>query len=207
LQQQRQQAQRRDHHHRVIQGSMTLNSTVGQDSTDLSDPSATASVDGHTCADTDGYDDIESGLQVSVTNESGTVIGAGAFGDGNITGSACVFQFTINNVPPANPVTSQSAWWRLFHQHDDSLIHVGCHLDDGSFVSGWLLSYAADYEESGDRELTLSAPVFFRPAGAPDGVNLDGVGAVAVSARRIVSLLVSYVDDQQATSRPTGGPD
>jgi hypothetical protein len=97
--------------------------------------------------------------------------------------------------PPTNSVTFQSAWWRLFHQHEDSLVHVGCHLDDGSFVSGWLLSYAADYDETGDRELTLSAPVFFRPAGAADGANLDGVGAVAISARRIIDLLVSYVDD------------
>jgi hypothetical protein len=106
--------------------------------------------------------------------------------------------------PPANPVTFHSAWWRLFHQHEDSLIHVGCNLDDGSFISGWLFSYAADYDETGDRELTLSKPVFFRPAGELDGVNLDGVGAVAVSARRMVSLLVSYVEDQQGTSGPTG---
>ncbi len=108
--------------------------------------------------------------------------------------------------PPANPVTFNSAWWRLFHQHEDCLIHVGCHLDDGSFVSGWLLSYAADYDETGDRELTLSAPVFFRPAGERDGNNLEGVGAIAISARRIVSLLVSYVDDQQAPG-PTGDGD
>lgn len=105
--------------------------------------------------------------------------------------------------PPANSVTFQSAWWRLFHQHEDSLVHVGCHLDDGSFISGWLLSYAADHDETGDRELTLSAPVFFRPAGDADGADLDGVGAVAVSARRIVDLLVSYVtDDHQATTGP-----
>lgn len=109
--------------------------------------------------------------------------------------------------PPTNPVTFHSAWWRLFHQHTDCLIHVGCHLDDGSFVSGWLLSYAADYDETGDRELTLSAPVFFRPAGERGGGNLEGVGAVAISARRIVSLLVSYVDGQQATVGPTGNGD
>jgi hypothetical protein len=80
---------------------MTLNGTVGQDFTDLSDPTATASQDGHRCAGTDGYDDIESGLQVTVTNESGTVIGTGDFGDGNITSGTCVFQFTIDDVPKA----------------------------------------------------------------------------------------------------------
>ena len=58
-----------------------------------------------------------------------------------------------------------------------------------------------------DRELTLSAPVFFRSAGERDGGNLEGVGAVAISARRIVSLLVSYVDGQEATVGPTGDGD
>jgi Family of unknown function (DUF6338) len=84
---------------------------------------------------------------------------------------------------PAKTVTSESAWWRLFHLHPDSYKHVGCNLDDSSFISGWLLSYSPDNEETGDRELTLSAPLFFRPAGAVDGVTLGERLARAELAR------------------------
>jgi Family of unknown function (DUF6338) len=106
--------------------------------------------------------------------------------------------------PPANPVIFNSAWWRLFHEHEDSFCYVGCHLDDGSFLSGWLFSYASDDEETGDRELTISAPVFFRPAGEVDGEEL-AIGAVAISARRIVSLFVTYVEDQNGPASASIG--
>lgn len=109
--------------------------------------------------------------------------------------------------PPENPVTFDSAWWRLFHEFDDSFIHVGCYLEDGSFLSGWLLSYAPDYRETADRDLTISAPVFFRPAGEADGAVLERVGAVAISARRIVSLLVTYVEDQNGAASASSGDD
>lgn len=99
--------------------------------------------------------------------------------------------------PPIRGVAFRSAWWRLFeeHPHEGHRIYVGCTLEDGSYVAGWLFSHAIDYEETADRDLILSGPVVFRPAGAGDGddVELANVGAVVVSARRIVHLFVSYI--------------
>jgi len=94
-------------------------------------------------------------------------------------------------------VAFRSAWWRLFeeHPHEGHRIYVGCTLDGGSYVAGWLFSHAIDYEETADRDLILSAPVLFRPAGAGDeeAAELANVGAVVVSARRIEHLFVSYI--------------
>lgn len=58
------------------------------------------SVDGG-CAGTGGYDDIEAGLQVTVSNESGTVIGTGALGQGTEVDAGCEFPFKVENVPVA----------------------------------------------------------------------------------------------------------
>jgi hypothetical protein len=58
------------------------------------------SVDGG-CAGTGRYDDIEAGLQVTVSNETGTVIGTGALGQGTEVDAGCEFPFTVGNVPVA----------------------------------------------------------------------------------------------------------
>ena len=100
-------------------------------------------------------------------------------------------------VPPIRGVRFRPAWWRVFqeHPHPDHCIYVGCMLDDGSYVAGWLYSHAIDYDETADRDLILSAPVLFRPPGAGNGDEavLENVGAVVVSARWIVELFVTYV--------------
>ena len=99
--------------------------------------------------------------------------------------------------PPARGVRFRSAWWRVFkdHPHRGHRIYVGCSLEDGSYVAGWLFSHAVDYEETADRDLVLGAPLRFRPAGAEDreAPELENVAAVVVSARRIVELFVTYV--------------
>lgn len=51
-----------------------------------------------------GYDDVRSGVQVTVTDEKGTVIGASALGGGKFTHPTknklgCVFGFSVANVP------------------------------------------------------------------------------------------------------------
>jgi Family of unknown function (DUF6338) len=86
-----------------------------------------------------------------------------------------------------------SLWWKLFDSYEDGPIHVGCQLDDGSFVAGWLWSYNHNEPESPDRDLAISAPITFRAAGTETTVTLERVGVVAVSARRIVTLHVSYI--------------
>ncbi|WP_030486998.1 DUF6338 family protein [Micromonospora chokoriensis] len=100
----------------------------------------------------------------------------------------------------------QSAWWLLFHEHPESTIHVGCALDDGTYVAGRLHSYSKAPVESGDRELTLSGEILYRAAEDPDAVVLPSVNAVSVSARRIVLLTVTYVVPDPAVPPTTGPP-
>jgi hypothetical protein len=91
-----------------IKGTLTLNGTLDEDFIDLdADPFDESSNDGsypegHSCGGTGGYDDIQAGLQVTVKNENGTVIGAGEFGSGTITmDGPCEFHFAVPNVPKA----------------------------------------------------------------------------------------------------------
>ncbi len=97
----------------------------------------------------------------------------------------------------------QSAWWLLFHEHPESTIHVGCALEDGSYVAGRLHSYSKAAVENGDRELTLVGEIFYRAPGELDGLVLLSVNAVSLSAGRIVLLTVTYVTPGAA---PSGAP-
>ena len=106
----------------------------------------------------------------------------------------------------------QSAWWRLFHDNPGSRIYVGCTLDDGSYVSGFLNSYSKVGTEHADRELTLRAPITYRPPQDSDAVQLDNVGAVAISARHIMLMTVTYTTPSAAPAAltaevPTATPD
>lgn len=92
-----------------------------------------------------------------------------------------------------NESTFHSAWGRLFTAHPDCRVHVGCHLSDGTYVAGWLLTYSRSAADVADRELTISGPVQYRAAGQDEATELPNVGAVAVSARQLTLLQVSYV--------------
>ena len=58
--------------------------------------------DGGGCQGTSGYDDVEPGLQVTVSDQSGTVIGNGALDTGEAQEGGCVFRFEVNNIPVAS---------------------------------------------------------------------------------------------------------
>ncbi|USX54342.1 DUF6338 family protein [Lentzea sp. HUAS12] len=94
-----------------------------------------------------------------------------------------------------------SAWGRLFTAHPDCRVHVGCHLSDGTYVAGWLLTYSRSAAEVADRELTISGPVQYRAAGQQEAVELPNVGALAVSARQLTLLQVSYVRVAQSSAQ------
>lgn len=96
-------------------------------------------------------------------------------------------------VKPKGAVSPNPSWWVLFNQHPDKQVYAGVALDDGTYLSGWVLSFSPDSDETADREITLSGPVMISTASSPTLVDL-GVGAVAISARRIQYLTVSYVD-------------
>lgn len=88
-----------------------------------------------------------------------------------------------------------SAWWLAFNNMPGTKVYLGCILNDGSFVSGWLLSYSNQADDILDRDLTLAGPIRFRSAGSKVTMDRPGVGAVVVSARNIALLFVSYVEE------------
>jgi hypothetical protein len=89
-----------------------------------------------------------------------------------------------------------SAWWLMFAEHPGKRIHVGCLLEDGSYVAGRLWSFSRSADDHPDRELTIMGPVTYRPAHASESRELPNVSAAAVSARRITLLTVSYLKDE-----------
>jgi uncharacterized protein DUF6338 len=96
----------------------------------------------------------------------------------------------------ADPHESRmSAWWLLFRDQPhqpDIWVHLGCNLVDGSFVSGWLLSYNMSADDVADRDITLAAPIHYRPPGASEVDELVRTSAVVVSARQLSVLFVSH---------------
>jgi hypothetical protein len=67
----------------------------------LHDPDAAYQF-GEVCSGTNGYDDVDTGASVVVTNEQGTVIGTGSLGQGSTSPDGdCVFNFTVAGVPEA----------------------------------------------------------------------------------------------------------
>lgn len=104
---------------------------------------------------------------------------------------------------PPDPST-QSGWWIAFSPGLDAghELHVGCTLDDGSYVSGRLRSYSQLAEDTADRDLVLRAPIKVRPGGATETREVQNVTLMTVSARHIVTMAVTYVD-RTSSSWPT----
>jgi hypothetical protein len=91
----------------------------------------------------------------------------------------------------------------------DALVYVGCDLRDGSYVGGYLDWYSVEPEEIGDRDLVLAEPITVKTSKTtdPDGEQLD-VARVVISARDIVRMLVSYIEDGDGAEDETdGAPD
>ncbi|MFF0446712.1 DUF6338 family protein [Streptomyces sp. NPDC004609] len=103
-----------------------------------------------------------------------------------------------------------SAWWLLFREHPDAEVYIGCVLEDGSYLAGVLHSYSRVPLEHGDRELTLRGDISYRPPGETETTVLPQVNAVAVSARRLAFLTVTYLPaapdpDPSGDSVPSAG--
>lgn len=101
--------------------------------------------------------------------------------------------------------SKMSSWWVLFRLwHPKKVRTIQCELDDGSCVSGELNDWSTIGNESPDRDLILTPPIKFRPVGASTFYQ-HPVSAVCVSARRIVSMFVSYSDEPQGQASDGGG--
>jgi hypothetical protein len=100
-----------------------------------------------------------------------------------------------------------SAWWVLFEQwREGRTVEIACILDDGSGVRGQYGSFNISADDSPDRDIILRRPLYYRPPGGPASAEAFlNVSAACFSARRIVSMFVSYVgpDQQGTTTAPT----
>lgn len=100
----------------------------------------------------------------------------------------------LRRLAPRRPHESGvSAWWLAFTEHPEAEVHVGCSLEDGSYLTGRLRSFSTKEEDDADRELILTGPISHRPPGSAVVHELPEVGSVVLSARRITFLTVSYV--------------
>jgi hypothetical protein len=68
---------------------------------------------------------------------------------------------------------------------------VGCTLEDGSYIEGRQASFNVSSDDSPDRDLVLVHPLKYRAPGATETHDLPW-GMACISARRIVTMLVSY---------------
>jgi len=96
----------------------------------------------------------------------------------------------FRHVTPHESVSS--AWWLMFDEKPGQRIHLGCAMEDGTFVSGTLASFNTSIDETSDRDLVLAPPIRFRAKGATDPAALTDISAVIVSASRVTTLFVSY---------------
>ena len=100
----------------------------------------------------------------------------------------------------------KSSWTELFQIDPEARMYVGCVLDDGSYVAGPLYGWSTDADDGPDREITLTGDIYYRASGRDQGGVLPNVGAMAISARHIVTLSVTYLDPNQPPAPPAPVP-
>lgn len=93
-------------------------------------------------------------------------------------------------------IIESSAWSETFAADPGSYPHAGLELANGSFVSGRVVWFSTDLEETGDRDLVLGPPLRLRTA---DGVVNVDVQRVIVAAREIRRIDVTYVVDSETS--------
>lgn len=128
---------------------------------------------------------------------------------GALLAVSCGFAYAFGRFRPtiaghivAGRIRFTSAWWELFNLYPDCTIYVGCELQDGSHIAGFLIRYSTEVEETADRELVLSAPISYRPIDEEHASILEDVSAVTVSAGQLKFLTVTYIDEPCADYDP-----
>jgi Family of unknown function (DUF6338) len=113
--------------------------------------------------------------------------------------------FAAARLGPYPHHSTVSAWWLLFEAWQDNRdIHVGCVLDDGSYVEGRLGSFSTESDDSADRDVILAEPITYRPPGRDRVAAPYESAAVCISAARIVAMFVTYTE-KPVTSPPAAG--
>lgn len=94
----------------------------------------------------------------------------------------------------SRPIEWLSGWSKAFNAAPDTYKVLHCELLDGSLISGSLLSFTPQLEETVDRSLVLTAPLTIRQptdAQAQPWPN----GTVVLSAGQIKHVAVAYMDE------------
>lgn len=143
------------------------------------------------------------GLGLLATAIAGSAGAAAVLSSDRLSRVPVVGRFVVRPDP-----STMSSWWMAFSGWDPDRvqIHIGCVLDDGSYVSGRLYSYSQLGNDSPDRDLLLRPPIRVRPAGAVVAQEVTGAGLLVVSARRMVTMTVSYVDLTSSQAAPLSAP-
>jgi hypothetical protein len=95
-----------------------------------------------------------------------------------------------------------SAWWILFESWKrDSNIEVGCVLGNSSSIRGQFGSFNISADDSPDRDLILTDPIYYSPAARSAEIRYDA-SAVAIAARSIVAMFVTYIAPAGANPSP-----
>ncbi|MFJ3673280.1 DUF6338 family protein [Streptomyces sp. NPDC090106] len=112
---------------------------------------------------------------------------------GGLLSAACALAAVVALLTAGVPHSSaMSAWWVMFEKwYPGENPRVGCVLEDGSYVEGHLASFNVSSDDLPDRDLVLVEPLKYRAPGAVETLDFPW-GSVCVSARRIVSMFVSY---------------
>lgn len=117
----------------------------------------------------------------------------------------------IGDFPPLRPLmrlltataphtSTVSAWWLMFEDWHPGLdVHVGCLLDDGSYIEGRLASFNRSADDSPDRDIVLTAPLKHRLPDERQSGDYDA-GAACISARRIVTMFVTHIPEPVSLS-------
>jgi Family of unknown function (DUF6338) len=89
-------------------------------------------------------------------------------------------------------IVDMSAWNLLFTEQvpPDAKVFLGCDLEDGTYVSGYLAWFNTDPDEGEDRALVLATPITVRTGGTSAPSQFS---RLILSAREIKRLHVSYL--------------
>jgi uncharacterized protein DUF6338 len=105
--------------------------------------------------------------------------------------------------------SATSAWWVVFRKWTPSggTVTVGCYLEDGSYLAGHLKSFSNAADDTADRDLILTAPIFYRRC-PNDLLHQLDAGAIVVSGRRILFMTAKHWKpghSSEAEGSTTGG--
>jgi hypothetical protein len=99
--------------------------------------------------------------------------------------------------------STMSAWWVVFEKwRDNRNIEIACMLDDGSAIRGQLVSFNRSADDSPERDLVLQEPLYYRPPGEKAQEVPWDASVVCLSASRIVSMFVGYIEVDRQSATP-----